>query len=272
MSLEHPRIGFIGAGKMATALAQGWLAAGLFTREQCLASDPDSTIQNAFTSKTRITTTADNRSVAGQSDVLILAVKPQNMSEVLGGLRGAVRSNHLVVSIAAGISLHQLFVGLGPEPRLVRVMPNTPALVQAGAAAFAAGMNATESDVELVDRMFNAVGKAMLVTEDMLDAVTGLSGSGPAYVFTIIEALSDGGVLVGLPRNVARILAAQTVLGAAKMVLETSTHPAELRDQVTSPGGTTIAGLQALEKAGLRSALIQAVEVATHRARMLGND
>jgi pyrroline-5-carboxylate reductase len=175
-----------------------------------------------------------------------------------------------VVSIAAGITLRQLAEGLGSHCRLVRVMPNTPCLVGASASAYCPGDKATAEDVAVVDCLLNAVGRAFRVPEHLLDAVTGLSGSGPAFVYLMIEALSDGGVRVGLPRDVATALAAQTVLGSAKMVLETNLHPGTLKDMVASPGGTTIAGLHALERGGVRGALMDAVEAATKRSQELG--
>jgi pyrroline-5-carboxylate reductase len=265
-----PRIGFLGAGKMATALARGWSAAGLTTAERLCASDPVAGACQAFTAETGVTCAASNREVIIQSDVLVLAVKPQSMAGLLKEVRPTLTARHLVISIAAGVSLRQLAEGLGSERRLVRVMPNTPCLVGASASGYCPGEDATPDDVALVDRLLNAVGRAFRLPESLLDAVTGLSGSGPAFVYVIIEALSDGGVRMGLPRDVATALAAQTVLGAAKMVLETGCHPGVLKDMVTSPGGTTIAGLHALERGGLRAALIDAVEAATRRSAELG--
>jgi pyrroline-5-carboxylate reductase len=265
-----PRIGFLGAGKMATALARAWVDAGLVSPDHIVASDPVDSARDAFAARRGFRTTANNLDVVSQSDVLLIAVKPQTINALLAEVRPAVTANHLVVSIAAGVTLKQLDSGLGEHRRLIRVMPNTPCLVGASASGFAPGEKATAQDVELVDRLLNAVGRAFKLPEHLLDAVTGLSGSGPAYVYLMIEALSDGGVRVGLPRDVATALAAQTVLGAAKMVLETQLHPAVLRDMVTSPGGTTIAGLHVLESAGVRGALIDAVEAATRRATELG--
>jgi pyrroline-5-carboxylate reductase len=267
---EVPAVGFLGAGKMATALARGWLAAGLVSADRVLASDPLPAAREAFATETGGRATADNRRVAAESDLLVLAVKPQSMAGLLAELRPALQPRHLVVSVAAGITLRQLADGLGPERRLVRVMPNTPCLVGASASAYSPGEHATAADLALVDRLMNAVGRAYRVPEGLLDAVTGLSASGPAFVYVTIEALSDGGVRMGLPRDVATALAAQTVLGSAKMVLDTGLHPGVLRDMVASPGGTTMAGLHALERGGLRAALMDAVEAATKRSAELG--
>ncbi len=188
-----------------------------------------------------------------------LAVKPQFMAEALADVRPAITANHLVVSIAAGVTLAALREGLGSAPRLVRVMPNTPCLIGRGASAYCLGPGASEADGQLVGELLGCVGWAAPAPEKLLDAVTGLSGSGPAFVYLMIEALSDGGVLMGLPRELATALAAQTVAGAAHMVLETGQHPGVLKDQVTSPGGTTIAGLRALEEHGARAAFVNAV-------------
>jgi pyrroline-5-carboxylate reductase len=264
------RIGFLGAGRMATALARGWLAAGLVTAERVVASDPFPQARQAFQAETRLRAIESNREVVAASDLLILAVKPQSMPALLAEIRAVVSRGHLLVSIAAGVSLRQLADGLGSDRRLVRVMPNTPCLVGASASGYAPGEAATPEDVGLVDRLLNAVGRAFRLPEHLLDAVTGLSGSGPAFVYVMIEALSDGGVRVGLPRDVATALAAQTVFGAAKMVLETGAHPAVLKDMVASPGGTTIAGLHELERRGVRAALMDAVKAATRRSAQLG--
>jgi pyrroline-5-carboxylate reductase len=202
--------------------------------------------------------------------VLLLAVKPQHVGGVLNQLKAGFEDRHLMVSIAAGVPLSTFGQALGSGRRLIRVMPNTPCLVGAGASAFALGGAANADDAGLVEELLSAVGIALEVPENLLDAVTGLSGSGPAYVYQIIEALSDGGVRAGLPRTIATKLAAQTVLGAAKMVLETGEHPGSLKDAVASPGGTTIAGLHALEAGGLRGVLMNAVLAATERSRELG--
>jgi pyrroline-5-carboxylate reductase len=264
------RIGFLGAGQMATALARGWMAAGLLAPAACKASDPVPDARARFTEQTGCPATAGNREVVASSDVLVLAVKPQTMAVVLDDIRNSVSDKHLVVSIAAGVPIRKLADGLHGTSRIVRVMPNTPCLLGVSATGFAAGPGATADDVALVERLFNSVGKAIALPEALLDAVTGLSGSGPAFVYVMIEALADGGVKMGLPRDAALTLAAQTVLGSARMVLETKQHPAVLKDAVASPGGTTIAGLHALEKAGFRSAIIDAVEAATKRSAELG--
>lgn len=264
------RIGFIGAGQMATALAQGFLASGLTTLDRMVASDVVEAARDRFRETTGATTLAGNAGVVRQAQVIVLAIKPQKAADVLHELSGLVTADHLVVSIVAGIPLATISEALGSECRIVRVMPNTPCLLSAGASAFATGATATPSDAQLVERMLSTVGVAVQVAEPLLDVVTGLSGSGPAYIYQVIEALSDGGVRMGLPRDVATTLAAQTVLGAARMVLETGEHTGVLKDNVTSPGGTTIAGLHALERGGMRASLMNAVEAATERSRELG--
>jgi pyrroline-5-carboxylate reductase len=265
------RWGFIGSGKMATALVRGLIRAGATDPDSITVSDPLESARDSLAAATGASAAADNRVAAEASDVLVLAVKPQSMASVLEELRPLLGARHLVVSVAAGISLEALARGLGPEPRrLVRVMPNTPALVGEGASGYCLGPHAGTADEATVRTCLDAVGRSYRVAEPLLDAVTGLSGSGPAFVYVMIEALSDGGVRMGLPRDVATSLAAQTLLGAARMVLETGLHPGVLKDQVTSPGGTTIAGLHALERGGIRAALIDAVEAATKRSAELG--
>ncbi len=265
------RWGFIGSGKMATALVRGMIRAGAAAPGSITVADPIEAARSALAAESGATAAADNRRVAEASDVLVLAVKPQSMAAVLEELRPVVTPGHLIVSIAAGVSVATIAQGLGPEPRrIVRVMPNTPALLGEGASGYCLGPDARPEDEATVRACLDSVGRSYRVAEPLMDAVTGLSGSGPAFVYAIIEALSDGGVRVGLPRDVATALAAQTVLGAAKMVLETGLHPGVLKDQVTSPGGTTIAGLHALERAGVRAGLMNAVEAATHRSAELG--
>jgi pyrroline-5-carboxylate reductase len=267
---EMLRIGFLGAGKMATALAQGWIQAGLTVGTQVCASDPVPAARDHFAKTTGATALAENSRVVSQSDVIVLAVKPQNMPDLLAEIRSSLKPHHLLISIAAAITLKQFTDTLGNDRRIIRVMPNTPCLVGASASAFAASATATAADIQLAERLLNSVGRVVQVPEKLLDAVTGLSGSGPAFVAVMIEALSDGGVRMGLPRDLATMLAAQTVFGAAKMLLETGLHPGQLKDMVASPAGTTIAGLHALEQGGLRAALMDAVEAATLRAVELG--
>ena len=264
------RLGFIGAGQMARALAGGFLDSGKVTVDDMVASDTLAEAREAWQTRTGCRALEDNVALVQQSDVVILAVKPQVMGQVLGQIHEAIGAEHLVVSIAAGVPIVRFREALGADRRIVRVMPNTPCLVGASAAGFAIGGGATDEDAAYVESLLGCVGVAFRLAEPLLDAVTGLSGSGPAYVYQIIEALSDGGVRVGLPRNVATTLAAQTLLGAAKMVLETGQHPGSLKDMVTSPGGTTITGLSVLERRALRGALIEAVQAATERSRELG--
>lgn len=264
------RFGFIGAGRMATALARGFVERGLVAAENLLASDPSPAAAEAFARTTGGRATADNVAVARGSDCVWLAVKPPQMGDVLVQLAGVVTADHLVVSVAAGVTLATIAQALGAGPRLVRVMPNTPCLIGQGASAYSLGPGASQSDGQTIGRLLESVGRAMHVEEKLLDAVTGLSGSGPAFVYLMIEALSDGGVRMGLPREVARTLAAQTVRGAAEMVLTSGQHPAALKDEVTSAGGTTIAGLHVLEAAAVRGAMMSAVEAATRRSIELG--
>lgn len=264
------RIGLIGTGKMATALAKGWIASRWLPKEQITGTDVLSAALEDFTKATGSATVESVADLLPGCDVLVLAVKPQHVGSVLDRLKAGFGDQHLLVSIAAGVSLKTFREALGSNKRLVRVMPNTPCLIGAGASAFALSGSATADDAAVVQEMLEAVGIAFEVPENLLDAVTGLSGSGPAYVYQIIEALSDGGVRSGLPRAIATQLAAQTVFGAAKMVLETGDHPGQLKDAVASPGGTTIAGLHALEAGGLRGVLMNAVLAATERSRELG--
>ena len=255
---------------MATALAQGFVNAKLVKANQLLAADPFEAARQHFTSETGAKTVAANLDVAKGATVLFIATKPDQVAAALAEISGAFGKNHLLISIAAGVTLAKLEAALSAGARVIRVMPNTPALVGAGASAFALGKNATAADGELAKKLLSAVGLALPVKESLLDAVTGLSGSGPAYVYQFIEALSDGGVAAGLPRDVATKLAAQTVLGGAKMVLETGLHPGTLKDQVTSPGGTTIEGLHELEKGKLRATVMSAVRSATEKSKKLG--
>lgn len=264
------RIGFIGGGKMGEALVKGILKANLSSADKIIVGDTLRERVLLLERETGIKTTQDNKDVVRDADLIILAVKPNTVGDVLKELKGYITGKHLIVSIAAGIPLAFIESSLKPGCRAIRVMPNTPCLVGETAAGFALGKNATEADGKLVSTILSAVGKCFLLDEKLLDTVTGLSGSGPAFVYIVIEALSDGGVKMGLSRDVATKLAAQTVLGSAKMVLESGIHIGELKDFVTSPGGTTIEGIHALEKGGLRVALIDAVEAATLKSKKLG--
>lgn len=263
-------MGFLGAGRMATALAKGLVSAQFTSADSIIASDPLQAARESFSVESQGGTTASNIDVVRTADTIVLAVKPQNVVETLTEVRAELKPKHLVISIAAGVTLKTLGELLSPGVRLVRVMPNTPCLVGCGASAYALGNEATPADGALVGKLLSVVGLAIELPEKLLDAVTGLSGSGPAYIYQVIEALGDGGVLMGLPREVATKLAAQTVLGAAQMVLQTGQSPSVLKDAVASPGGTTIAGLHALESGGLRAALMNAVRAATVRSRELG--
>jgi len=263
-------IGFLGAGKMATALAKGFIQAKLVTARQVIASDLVESARDAFAREVGAKTTGFNPDVVGLASVLVLSVKPDQVDSVLGEISRHLEERHLVISIAAGIPLERLESHLSEQARVIRVMPNTPALVGCSASAYALGKSATVEDGQLAQKLFSAVGVAYQVKESLLDAVTGLSGSGPAYAYLMIEALSDGGVAAGLPRDVATRLAAQTLLGSAKMVLETGLHPGALKDMVTSPGGTTIEGIHELEKGMVRGALINAVRAAAAKAKKLG--
>ncbi len=264
-------IGFVGSGQMARALGRGFSRAGLIACEQLTVFDVSAEAVRQFLDELPGSRAAKSSSqLCRDCTLVILAVKPQHMTSVLAEIQSATGAQTLVVSIAAGIGLAQIEAAL-PSARVMRVMPSTPCLVGAGAAGFAAGAKATDADAQLIEKLLSAVGVAIPTPESQLDAVTGLSGSGPAYVFMAIDALSDGGVKAGLPRETAARLAAQTVLGAAKMVLETGEHPAVLKDRVASPGGTTIAGIHALENAGFRGAIVDAVVAASDRSRELSD-
>ncbi|MGV3724823.1 MAG: pyrroline-5-carboxylate reductase [Actinomycetota bacterium] len=260
---------FLGGGVMATAIMRSLLDSGLATPDRVSVSEPQEARRETLTA-TGVRAVASNLEAAQGADVLVLAVKPWVVPTVLDEVSPALSPSQLVISIAAGVTLAQMEARLPSGVPVIRVMPNTPVQVGAGAAALCRGAHVTEEQAALAREVFSAGGRCVEVTEAQIDAVTGLSGSGPAYVCVIIEALADGGVRMGLPRDVALTLAAQTVLGSAKLVLETGDHPAVLKDRVATPGGTTIAGLAALEEAGVRSGLIKAVEAATRRATELG--
>lgn len=268
--LRGRKIGFIGGGNMAEALIRGLLHSHSVQPEQVRASDVKPERLAELHTRYGIETTAENEALAEWADVLVIAVKPQIVDRVLGPLAEGLTPTDLVISVAAGVPIEALEARLPDGARVIRTMPNTPAIVLAGATAIAAGTHATPEDVEVARAMFHAVGRVVVLDESLLDAVTGLSGSGPAYIMLMIEALADGGVKVGLGRDAALMLAAQTVYGAAKLQLETGEHPGRLKDMVTSPGGTAIAGLHTLEAGGLRRTLIDAVEAASNRSAELG--
>ena len=263
-------IGFVGAGNMAEALVRGLVRGGHVPAAKISASGPRRERLDALARDYGIAVTTDNREVVARSGVVVLSVKPQILDKVLREVGEHLRAGTLVVSIAAGVDTATIEDAIAPGVRVVRAMPNTPALVGAGATAIAAGKLASDADVATARALFEAVGIAVVLDESHLDAVTGLSGSGPAYIFLILEALADAGVKVGLSRRDAQRLAAQTVMGSAKLLLDTDEHPGKLKDMVTSPGGTAIAGLHTLEAGGLRTTLINAVEAATNRSRELG--
>jgi pyrroline-5-carboxylate reductase len=266
-----PRLACIGGGNMAEAMLRGLIASKRLTASEVVVSDIREERLTQLRATYGVETQPKNAEAARGAAVVLLAVKPQVIRQALGDLAPVLTEAQLVVSIAAGIPTAAIEQACFPrEIRVVRVMPNTPALVLQGVSALAPGRHASAEDVQTARAFFDAVGRTVVVDERLLDAVTGLSGSGPAYVFLAIEALADGGVKAGLPRDVAQMLAAQTVRGAAAMVLETGRHPGELKDMVASPAGTTIAGLHVLEQAGLRAALIGAVEAAARRSRELG--
>jgi pyrroline-5-carboxylate reductase len=263
-------IGFLGAGNMAEALIRGLVGGGHVPAERIVASAPRRERLDELAQRYGIATTSANPDLAHRVDVVVLAVKPQILPKVLREISGDVRHDALIISVAAGVDTATIEELLPAGMRVVRSMPNTPALVGAAASAICAGSHATGDDMAIARMIFDAVGMTVVLDEGQLDAVTGLSGSGPAYIFLILEALADAGVKVGLSRRNAQRLAAQTVMGSAKLLLETDEHPGRLKDMVTSPGGTAIAGLHTLEQGGLRTTLINAVETATKRARELG--
>jgi pyrroline-5-carboxylate reductase len=269
MSVDHT-IAFVGAGNMAGALIRGLIGTATVPAERIIAADPDQGRLSALHSELGIRVTGDNAEAVRDATVVVLATKPQVFGQVLPGIAAAVGADALLVSIAAGISSGNIERAFPKGSRVVRTMPNTPALVGAGATAIAAGSHATDEDLDLVETLFQSVGIAVRVPEEQIDAVTGLSGSGPAYVFAMIEALRDAGAREGLPEETALRLASQTVFGAARLLLDQGETPEVLRERVTSPGGTTRAGLDALETTGFADAIRGAVRAATRRSVELG--
>lgn len=268
--LKDKKIAFVGAGSMGQALIKGLLEAGLVPQDRIFASAKSEKTLNYLAKQWGIKVYSDNKTMVQEADIVVLAVKPQIMGEVLAEIKQFIDSSQVVISIAAGLDLTYLEGQLGQQIPIVRVMPNTPCLVREGALGLSLGTFASEEIGQLVEELLASVGKVVVVPEKLLNAVTGLSGSGPAYIYLAIEALADGGVREGLSRSQALTLAAQTVLGAAKMVLETGEHPGALKDKVTSPAGTTIEAVASLERNGLRSALLEAVTVASKKAEQLG--
>ena len=269
MSEEHT-IAFVGAGNMAGALIRGLIGTATVPAGRIIAADPDQGRLSALEAELEIRVTTDNPEAVEEASVVVLAIKPQVFPQVLPGLSAAVRPDALLISIAAGISTGIIERAFPEGSRVVRSMPNTPALVGAGATAIAAGTHATDEDLDLAETLFRSVGISVRVPEEQIDAVTGLSCSGPAYVFAMIEALRDAGAREGLPEDTALELASQTVFGAARLLLDEDEEPEVLRDRVTSPGGTTRAGLDALAAAGFADAIMGAVRAATRRSVELG--
>jgi pyrroline-5-carboxylate reductase len=267
--MENKKIGFIGTGKMGEALIKGILHAGLVTPGNIYASDMDLTKLQLLEKEHKIKICKDNCAAVIDSDVLIIAVKPQIVPAVLSEIKNSIK-NQLVISIAAGVTIETFEKNLPHGTKVVRVMPNISATVMEAASAISPGSAVSKDDTAVAAAIFNAIGRTVILPENLMDAVTGLSGSGPAYIFMIIEALADGGVHEGLDRNTAKLLAAQTVLGAARMVLDGGSHTGELKDMVTSPGGTTIRGLRVMEEQGVRIAIMNAVIAACERSRELG--
>ncbi len=266
------KIALIGAGNMSEALIAGLLKAGRAARERLRATDVRAARCKEIQQRYQIQVSSDNVSAAKWADIVILSVEPQVMDEVLHGIRGALNPKHFLVSVAAGYPIARVLRHAGRTAKVVRAMPNTPSSVLEGVSALVLGPGLSEQEASLARAIFECVGKVIFVEERLMDAVTGLSGSGPAYVYLMIEALADGGVKMGLARPVAELLATQTVLGAAKMLMESGEHPGQLKDRVASPGGTTIAGLHRLEQGRFRATLIAAVEAATKRSKELGKD
>ena len=265
------KVGFIGGGQMAEAIIRGGLSAGIFTKAEVIVSEPSEVRRTLLSEKYGVEVLFDNLRLVEECETVIVAVKPQVVPQVLSEIREKVRERRpLLISIAAGVTLSAMSRFLGEDTRLVRVMPNTPALVLAGVSAICKGPGASEEDLGTAERIFSALGKVVRLPENLFDAVTGLSGSGPAYVFAFIEALVDGGVKEGLPREIAETLAVETVLGAAKLMKETGRNPYALKAMVTSPGGTTMAGLTALANRGFHGAVMEAVSAATQRSKELG--
>ncbi|MCD4675132.1 MAG: pyrroline-5-carboxylate reductase [Desulfobacula sp.] len=270
--LQEKKIGFIGGGNMGEALISGLVLSKAAKPENIICSDIAEDLLEELQDKYKISTTTDNIEVAKKSEIVIYATKPQILGSVLKETAPALDTSKLIISIAAGVPLAAIAAGLHKELRLIRVMPNICAFVKESATAIAAGEYASKDDVALARAIFDSVGKTVFIQENILmDAFTGLSGSGPAYIFIIVEAMADAGVKMGLSRKDSLFLSTQTVLGAAKLLLESKEHPGQLKDRVASPGGTAIAGIHTLEQGGLRTTMINAIESATKRSKKLGD-
>ncbi len=265
-----PTLTFLGAGAMGEALTRGLISAGTYAASDITLFDVDKIRVETLAASLGVRASHSAPEACAGADAILVAVKPQIIEKALAPLRESVSAAQTVISIAAGVSTSRLEACFADEVPVVRVMPNTPALVGGAASAICAGKFAKSGNIALAKQIFEAVGMAIETEEKLLDAVTGLSGSGPAYVFLFIESLADGGVRAGLPRDVALKLAAQTVMGSAQMLLETGKHPGVLKDQVASPGGTTIAGIHALESGGFRGIVMDAVLAAANRSKELG--
>jgi len=270
MKLKNKKLGIIGTGKMGSSLIKGLCNSGIILPSNIYASDVYDVALEKMRTELGINVSSDNNYTVNNADIIILAVKPQIIKRVLKSIKDNITSEKLIISIAAGVSLQDIAKELAPETRIIRVMPNIAATVSEAASAVCPGQNASMEDTEITLEIFGSVGSAIIVQEKLMDAVTGLSGSGPAYIFPVIEAMADGGVYEGLDRESALLLAAQTVLGAAKMVIKYHEHPGQLKDMVTSPGGTTIRGLRELEERGVRAAFMNAVIASANRSRELG--
>jgi len=268
--IQEKNIGFIGTGNMGEAIVSGLLSSKSSTPEKIICSDIRSDRLDFVKAEYGVGTTRKNAEVVNASEIIIYSVKPQTMAKTLKETASCLDMSKLVISIAAGVPLAAMEGCIKKDLRLIRVMPNIATFVKEGAAAIAGGQHALDEDLEMTKTIFDSVGKSIILEEELMDAVTGLSGSGPAYIFLIVTALADAGVKMGLSRQDALFLSSQTILGSAKLLMETHEHPGKLRDRVTSPGGTAIAGIHTLEEGGLRTTLMNAVEVATNRSRELG--
>ena len=268
--IQEKNIGIIGMGNMGEAIVSGLLASKSSAPEKIICSDIRSDRLDFVKTEYGIETTRKNLEVVNASEIIIYSVKPQTMAKVLKETAPSLDMSKLIISPAAGVPLAAIESRVKKDLRLIRVMPNIATFVKEGATAIAGGQNAMDEDLDLAKNIFDSVGKSIILEEELMDAVTGLSGSGPAYIFLIVTALADAGVKMGLSRQEALFLSSQTILGSAKLLLETNEHPGKLRDRVTSPGGTAIAGIHTLEEGGLRTTLMNAVEMATKRSKELG--